>query len=338
MASLESDFVVGDTSSSPGRKDAPFFIVGAGRSGTTLLRLIIAGHTAIEIPPETWFILPLVSKFSLKNRLTRDEVVEVANVMVKDYRWPDMEIEPDALLKQALSLNEPTLVDIVNIVYERYLERAKKRRLGDKTPPYIEIVPQLSELYPGAKFIHLVRDGRDVAISYIDLWWHGNCRYYEPDFDWTRALRFREKYAKTALDRSILDVKYEDLLSDPEFVVRKICDFLGEAFEPEMLDVSPRVDKVPERERVIHPKLAQPLSTEAIGRWRVKLSALECFLMEACLRKNLRKWGYSLRFSSLGWRPFLAVAGWVLLAVGPVLAKGVRYLQRRNYLPKTIYI
>jgi hypothetical protein len=249
-----------------------------------------------------------------------------------------MGIEPATFRKMAAALEQPSLVDLINLVYDYLLRRSNKRRIGDKTPPYIEILPQLDELYPGAKFIHLLRDGRDVAMSYIDLGWFGNHRYYRRNFDWTQALKFREKYAQTPLDRNILDVKYENILRDPEFVIRNICDFLGETFEPAMLDVSPRVDKVPERERVIHPKLAQPLSTEAIGRWRVKLSALECFLMEACLQKNLRKWGYSLRFSSLGWRPFLAVVGWGLLAAGPVLAKGVAYLQRRRYLPKTIYI
>lgn len=317
---------------------SPFFIVGAGRSGTTLLRLIIAGHSGIEIPPETWFIIDLVRKFPLSDQLSEAELRDAVKLMTDDYRWPDMGIEPASFAKMAAALKQPNLVKLIDLVYDHHLKFSNKRRIGDKTPPYIEILPQLDALYPGAKFIHLLRDGRDVAMSYIDLGWFGNHRYYRHNFDWIRALKFREKYAKTPLGRNILDIKYEDLLCDPELVVSRICNFLGEAFEPAMLDVSARVDKVPERERVIHPKLAQPLSTEAIGRWRLNLSSWECFLMEACLRKHLRKWGYPLRFSSLAWSPFLAVAGWVLLAASPILAKGVAYLQRRNYLPKTIYI
>ena len=146
------------------------------------------------------------------------------------------------------------------------------------------------------------------------------------------------RIAKTDLNRQILDIRYEDLLTEPETTIRKLCAFLDEEFEPAMLDVSPRTDRVPERERVIHQKLTAPLSTDAIGRWRTTLSSFECFIMEACLQKNLRNWGYPLRFSSLAWRPVLVVAGWMLLGIGPLLAKGIPYLQRRQYLSKSIHI
>ena len=317
--------------------DAPFFIVGSGRSGTTLLRLMIAGHSGIEIPPETWFILPLVRKFSLRDELRSAEVAEAARLMVEDYRWPDMGIPADQFLKQAQALERPKLVDLINLVYFHHLALSRKRRFGDKTPPYIEIVRELCELYPGARFIHLLRDGRDVAISFFDLSWHGS-RCYERNFEWTRALRFREQYRNTELDQKILDVKYEDLVADPEKTVRAICAFLGEDFEPAMLTVSSRTDRVPERERAAHPKLGQPLSPQAIGRWRTTLSAVECFIMEACLQRDLRHWGYPLRFSSPGWRPVLVAAGVALRVAGPLLGRGIPYLQRRNYLPKTIYI
>jgi len=318
--------------------NTPFFIVGCGRSGTTLLRLMMTGHSGIEIPPETWFILSLVRKFSLRDELMPSDVAEVVTLITDDYRWPDMGMAADSFLNRALALERPHLVDVINIIYDHHLGLSKKRRFGDKTPAYIEIVRELGDLYPGAKFIHLLRDGRDVAISFIHLGWIGGYRCYERDFEWTRALRFRDAYRQTDLDHRILDIKYEDLLREPEATVRAICDFLGEDFEPAMLDVSRRTDLVPARERKIHPKLDEPLSTEAIDRWRTTLSAVACFIMEACLQRNLRQWGYQLRFSSLRWRPILIAAGWVLLAVGPLLAKGIPYLQRHRYLSRTIYI
>jgi hypothetical protein len=319
-------------------ENAPFFLVGAGRSGTTLLRLILAGHSGIEIPPETWFILPLVQKFPLRQELTPAEVRAVVDIAVEDYRWPDMGIAADDFRQRALALAAPGLADIINLVYRHHLALTGKRRLGDKTPPYIEIVRELAILYPGAKFIHLVRDGRDVATSYIELKWHGGCRCYERNFDWTRALRFREAYRHSELDRQILDVRYEQLVSEPEPTVRRICAFLGEAFQPGMLEWTERTDRVPARERSIHPKLGRPLSQEAIGTWRSKLSAFECFIMEACLQKDLRRWGYGLRFASAAWRPVLVASGWLLFALGPLLARVIPYLQRRQYLSEKFYI
>jgi hypothetical protein len=324
---------------SPVADETPFFIVGASRSGTTLLRAIIASHSAITIPWETWFILDLLRRFAPDKTLTPDEVDLAVEIMTRDHnRWRNMEMTRAELAREAAALRQPRLVDIIGIVYRNHIARSGKRRFGDKTPPYIDIVRELDQLYPGAKFIHLVRDGRDVAMSFIELRWQGDPRYYEREFEWRHALRCRDSYRGLPVDKQILDVKYEDLVVDPEATVRRICGFLGETFEPAMLDPAARAASVPEAERSIHAKLGEPLSAASIAKWRGKLSAWECFLMEACLHRELRRWDYELRFSSIGWRPLLNASGWLLLRLGPLLARAVPALQRRNYLPRSIYI
>src|SRR3974390_761276 len=161
----------------------PFFIIGSGRSGTTLLRLILAGHSRLHIPPETWFLRELVAELPLKGSLAPAEVDRAIDIMTQGYRWPDMGIAAADLRRWAAALPEPSLPDIVGLVYRRHLEIAGKPRFGDKTPVYFQIVPQLAELFPGAKFVHLIRDGHDVAMSWIDL---GYDRYYDPPgFEWT---------------------------------------------------------------------------------------------------------------------------------------------------------
>ena len=95
----------------------------------------------------------------------------------------------------------------------------------------------------------------------------------------------------------ILEVKYEDLVADPPATVQRICAFLNEQFEPEMLDWTPLLDMVPERERHIHPKLSRPITSDRAGIWRNRLSAFECFAMEACLWRDLLQLDYQLRFS-----------------------------------------
>ena len=156
--------------------NTPFFVIGAGRSGTTLLRLILAGHSRLHIPPETRFVRPLVRELPLSGELTPAQIERAVTIMTEDYRWLDMEIAADDLRHWALSLPKPELVDIIDLVYRQLLARADKPRFGDKTPIYFEIVPQLAALYPVRSSIHLIRDGRDVAISRIDLDWD---RYYE---------------------------------------------------------------------------------------------------------------------------------------------------------------
>lgn len=316
--------------------NTPFFIVGAGRSGTTLLRLILAGHSRLHIPPETWFVRPLVKELPLTERLSAAQVDRAISLMIDDYRWPDMDITPEELRRRVAALNGPRLVDVVDTVYQHHLVLAGKQRFGDKTPIYIDIIPQLSVLYSGAKFIHLICDGRDVAISNIDLGWD---RYYErANFEWTLAMAKRREYLNSHHASNILDVRYEDLVSDLYATVTRVCDFLGEEFEPGMLDWQHLTTLVPERERHIHGKLGQPVSSDAVAAWRRKLNGPECFAIEACLHRDLRQLGYQLRFSSAAWRPFLQVTGSLLYAAAPLLGRGTRYLKRRNLLAKTAYI
>ena len=316
--------------------NTPFFIIGAGRSGTTLLRLILAGHSRLHIPPETWFLRCLVRELPLSGELTPAQVSRAVTLMTQDYRWPDMEIAAEDLRRRALDLRAPCLVDIVNLVYHCHLARTGKSRFGDKTPIYFEIVPQLATLYPGAKFVHLIRDGRDVAISCIDVDW---VRYYERDrFEWTSAMAARQEYLKSPYARQILEVRYEDLVCHPERIVRQICEFLGEQFEPAMLEWQRLTAMVPERERHIHGKLGQPVSSDNTAVWRRRLSSLECFAIEACLYRDLKSLGYPLRFHSIGWRPLLSTTGSLLRAAAPILRRCIPYLRRRNLIRGMRYI
>jgi hypothetical protein len=316
--------------------DTPFFIVGSGRSGTTLLRLMLTAHSRIHIPPETWFITDLARELPLAAPLSPVEVTRAAEIITSGYRWPDMQIPVEDFRLWASSLTEPKLAEVLNLVYHHQLKIHGKQRFGDKTPPYIHIIPEISTIYPGAKFIHLIRDGRDVAISYIEL--HYEERYYERNFDWTRAMRRRRDYLDSAFAAQILEVWYEDLVARPELTLRKLCDFIEEAFEPSMLCWQDLTGLVPERERQIHPKLGEPLRDEAISVWRRKLSPLECFAIESCLHADLCQLGYRLYFKGAGWRPLLAISGWLLSGLEPLLIRAIPYLQRRKYLPRTIYI
>lgn len=313
---------------------APFFIVGAGRSGTTLLRLILAGHSRLHIPPETWFLRPLVRDFPLTGALTQPQLERAIETMVRHERWPDMNLPEDELRRQAAALAQPTLVDLIDLVYRHLLDASNKQRLGDKTPHYFAILPELATLYPGAKFIHLVRDGRDVAISWIDAGWE---RYYEPGFEWPDAMAHLRRDHAAYPDR-VLEVRYEDLVRQPAEVARVICTFLDETFEPAMLDWQERTGLIASRDRHLHARLQQPLSDDAIAVWRHRLSAIECFAVEACLHRELALRRYELRFSAPGWRPLFRLVAGVLRTLAPVLRRGIPHLQKRGMLPRSVYL
>jgi hypothetical protein len=316
--------------------DAPFFVVGSSRSGTTLVRLILCGHSRLHVPPETWFVADLVARFPLDRVLTAAEAEAAVALMVGHYRWPDLEIPEDEMRAWAAALVAPRLVDVIDLVFAEHLRRAGKARFGDKTPPYIGIVPELLALYPEALFINLIRDGRDVAMSFVDAHFHG--RPYHADFEWTQAVRLAARWHAAPFADRVLDVRYEDLVREPEAVVRRICDFLGEAFEPAMFAYRERMALVPERERWIQGKLVRPISPDAVAAWRGRLTALECFCIEASLRPDLQRLGYAPRFAAPAWRPLLAATGWLLRRAAPLLDRAVPALERRRVFRRVVYL
>lgn len=320
-----------------GSREAPFFIVGSGRSGTTLLRMIMLGHSRLHISPETHFIRSLVRDFPLTTPLAPEQLATVVERIVAHPRWKYMEVPAEAFRAEALALTAPLLTAVLNLIYHRHLRDAGKVRFGDKTPDYIGIVPELLALYPDARFIHLIRDGHDVAISFVDVGW-GHA-YQGARFEWTHAVRCGTAYRTAPFADRILEVRYEDMVRDVEGTVRRICAFLGETFEPAMLDRQGRHEPLVAAEwQHIHRKLAEPIPADAAEVWRRKLSAIECFLIEASLHRDLERLGYRLRFAGPRWRPLLGAAGAVLHALAPLLDRALPALQRRNYLRRPLYI
>ena len=306
----------------------PFFIVGSGRSGSTLLRMILASHSRITIPPETWYLLPLIEQFSLDQPLDAPAVERVVGIMTGHYRWQDMALEASALRRQAAELDAPTLKEIVEIVYAKYMMMEGKPRWGDKTPGYVKIVPQLAELFPDAKFIHLLRDGRDVAKSFQSVGWYGPL-LYKNTREWSEALDHHARLRDSPLTERLLTVRYEDLVSATEATVREICEFLGEQFEPRMLAWEGHVTRlVPSREMLIHGKLGRRPGLADVERWRREMTTGEVFVAEAFMGRHLARAGYTLRYKGPLWRPALACARLYCRGVLPIVAFQARALRR----------
>jgi hypothetical protein len=318
-------------------ENTPFFIVGSPRSGTTLLRLILTGHSRIAIPPETWFFLALVNRFPLVETLSPNNVKETVEAITKDRRFPNFGISPEEFRSRVDHIPDKTLADISSILYREYMRKELKPRFGDKTPGYIRIIPQLAQIFPNAKFINLIRDGRDVSISFINAKFKGRF-YHGRRFEWIQAFHYRQSLRNTFIDRHILDVRYEELVLNPEDTIRKICSFINETYEPSMMNFGTRANHVLESWRHIHGKLSRPIRTDDAQVWRGCLSGFECLLMEACLYRELVALGYPLRFSSRLWRPAFAVIASLLRLSAPLLDRAIPALRRRNLLPRNVYV
>jgi len=206
-------------------------IVGAPRSGTTLLRFMLDVHPALAIPPETGFLAPLAMQ---SDSISPVDFYRILTTYPQDLPgWEDFGIDRRVFWAHLGQINPFSAAEGVREFYRLYAARHGKRRYGDKTPMYCQHMRSIEALLPEAHFIHIIRDGRDVAGSLQKMW-------FAPTRDigglagfWSDLVRrTREAAAST---RQYMEVRYESLVYDPEPVLRSICDFIQLEFSPRML-------------------------------------------------------------------------------------------------------
>jgi hypothetical protein len=277
-------------------KPAPF-IVGASRSGTTLLRMMLDAHPGLAIPPETHFI-PMLSKVWEREPGRGDRVLDA---LVAHDRWNDFELEAGELRRRA-PRSPTTLADLLRVFYSMYAERHGKARWGDKTPPYVLSMPVIAEVLPEAHFVHIIRDGRDVAISVRSLW-------FGPDSIEDAAAWWKERVVigrRAGSTLSYTEVRYEDLVEDSRRELERLCRYIDLEFCPGMLVSHTRASErlrelksirggeIPARGREeIHARLAVPPDSASVGRWRNEMTRDERRRFEQIAGDTLEELGYA---------------------------------------------
>jgi hypothetical protein len=281
-------------------------VVGAPRSGTTLLRLMLDAHPQLAIPPETGF-LRLAPE--LEGRGREAFFAAVVGFPESAPAWSEFGI-PVGSFERGLAAVDPfTVAGGFRAFYRLYAARHGKPRWGDKTPQYCRHLPVIAALLPEARFVHLVRDGRDVAVSLRERW-------FSPGHDIeVQAAFWRDQVVAARRDGPatgrFLEVRFEDLVCEPEPVLRRICDFVELAFDPAMLSHSGRAAErlaehgtryrsdgtvlVSREERLRQQAhVDRPPDPAKIGVWRTGLSAEEARRFESVAGDLLAAYGYSL--------------------------------------------
>lgn len=217
------------------------FIVGCPRSGTTLLRRIGDAHPQLAIVHETRWI---ARTFEQRRGLTSDGLVtpRLLERLLRPNRLKSLQIG-EAELRRALAGSAGVhFSTFVTGLFDRYGEREGKALVGDKSPGYVRYLPTLHELWPQAKFVHIIRDGRDVCLSVLD-WGKGATRFatFEDD-PFTTIGVWWEWYVRLGREGGIQvghdlyhEVRYESLVVEPEQEIAQLCEFLGIPFDPSML-------------------------------------------------------------------------------------------------------
>jgi hypothetical protein len=276
----------------------PFFIVGSARSGTTLLRMLFNAHPDIAVPPESRFIVEL--------RPDHDpvEVESFLAGLTGHGRFAYWEISTDQIRKEIGDRSSVSYREAIEAVYRAYARAQGKSRWGDKTPRYVEHVEFLASLWPGARFVHVVRDGRDVALSYGDLPF-GPKTVAKAAQLWAARVSAGRRNGRALGDR-YLEIRYEDLVNDLETTTRTLCDFVEVEFDPAMLDYPERAQSaVLARAERYNPRVMEKPVRKARS-WPDQMPTFQVEVFEAVVGDVLSELGYPRRYPRPGTRARLA--------------------------------
>jgi len=205
--------------------DSPVFIVGCPRSGTSLLRDLLRSHPRLTFPPETFFIPTFYKAYG--DPKDRDQAQKLA-AKILSLHW----VKPWARhlnLSPAVFAGERSYRGVVKRLFEAWAQKENKPRWGDKTPYYVTDLPVLVKLFPVCKIIHIYRDGRDVAMSWLKF--QPNAKnIYTSACLWKYFVSEGRRVGKGLPRENYYEVRYERLLENPVETMKDICHFLGETY------------------------------------------------------------------------------------------------------------
>ena len=271
----------------------PFFIVGSARSGTTLLRLILNAHPDVAVPPESRFITEL---WTGRREIELRSFLKALAVHKRFETW-DLPIE--AVAEEIGATTKVDYADAVSAAFSAYARMHGKSRWGDKTPRYVEHIELLAQLFPRARFIHLVRDGRNVALSYANVPF-GPTTVGKAAALWrNRVIAGRNGGVALGGER-YLEIRYEDLVEDPAGETKDICEFLDLTFDPGMLDYTERArGSVLPRASMYNPHVTEPPQTN-VRSWQDSMPPDQVEIFEAVAGDALSLLAYERRFPAPG--------------------------------------
>jgi hypothetical protein len=211
--------------------DRPILVVGYPRSGTSLLRDLLRAHSRITIPQE---VHPLPALWRLHGDPgDRRAALRLADDLlgVNPIRHWGLGLRPEDLA------DHRTFAAMVSDIYAAWARLQGKPRWGNKTPDFVAELPTVMPIFPGAQVLHIIRDPRAVAASVMSKPW-GPSSVRMIAAQWRQSVTAGRRDGAALGPDSYRELRYEELTADPARVVREVCDFLGEQFEPEMLTPS----------------------------------------------------------------------------------------------------
>jgi hypothetical protein len=286
----------------------PFFIVGCDRSGTTMLRLILDRSGDVAIPTESMFVVDMAAIRGRFGRLETDQQFDRLAAAV----WGHPKLREWRLSGSAPTrggrTGEAAYRAALEAPYAAYAEQHGKPGWGDKTPYYVGHICELRRVFPEARVVNLVRDGRDVALSLLGVPF-GPANVWAAAHQWSEAVDAGDG-AAAVLGDDLLTVRYEDIVADPSTAVPAVCEFLEIAYQPGMLALEETPpDRIAAGQEAWFRELYAGISAGSVGKWRRQMRPGDAALFESIAGAQLERHGYEVGHG--GRPPRMPDAAWL---------------------------
>ena len=285
------------------RVPAPF-VVGVNRSGTTLLRMMLDAHPQLTIPPETHFVPELIEAAEDPSPTPESLLATIT----RQREWGDFGLSEEELLDRFRAIGPLNAGDALREFYSAYAERVGKPRWGEKTPIYVKSMRRIERALPEARFVHVIRDGRDVALSIRDraVKEHPIDRIAER---WVRRITRAREQAKRL--EHYEEIRYEALVLDTRATLERVCEVFELPWDDALLDYHERsADRLEEMKRELpesgkrttlsverrmatHARTTEKPDPRRVSRWRESMDRGDREQFESIAGPLLAELGYA---------------------------------------------
>ena len=296
----------------------PTFLFGMERSGTTLLSMMVGAHPAMAVPlATTGMWIDYGQRLGAYGHLkTKDDLRRLVEDVLSHERvrlW-DATLDPERVLEGLPLGDYGAVIARVHGEYARAKNKPYWANIDIATLDHMELV---NDWLPTARFVQIVRDGRDVALSHQTMP-YGSGNIADCAHAWVSRVGVNAKMGRILGPERYLALRFEDLVGDSEQTLMRLCRFLGLPYDSAMLRYAEMVDeKIPTDRRWLWPAIDKPPQSGKLALWRQRMTKTQRIVFEDIAAESLKNWGYecydrppkSLRAHGLGLWYFMTQKG-----------------------------
>ncbi len=288
--------------------DRPIFIIGVGRSGTTLMQSMLHAHRDIAFTPETHFVRRYLARPAMHRLIRTGHSETFLKIIREDSDLNRLGFDFAEIVSALKKENALSLPAFYRYLLDKWRQTKQCPYIGDKDPKNIEYLNTIYDFFPGAFIIHVIRDPRAVVLSRMNAEWSKRRSFLSHVVVYNLQLQKGRREGRRLFGNRYMEVVYEDLVTKPEEECRRLCRWLSIQYDPEMLNFHKTSHQIIKgRETLWKSECFKPVQPENKDKWSGALSRKQICLIETLTYDHMLHFGYRQSGYLKDRRPFAAI-------------------------------